>query len=389
VVALVLGTIVVAYYLLIKHDSTAVVHAAVEDFSFVSLLTALFVIAGGIHIRLPGRSTPLANTVLLALGAVLANVLGTTGASMLLIRPYLRLNKYRIKPYHVVFFIFLVSNIGGALTPIGDPPLFLGYLKGVPFFWVMNNVLGIWLPALLVLLVVFYGFDWWNFRRAAEKPKRDPEDRIVLEGTHNFLFLFLILAVVLAQGLEPGARLPQTLVKSASAVLMLAIAATAYRFTPPKMRAANEFDFHPILEVAIIFAGIFATMTPALEYLEHHATSLGLVSAGQYYWGTGILSAVLDNAPTYLDFLAAACGLHGLNIENPADVRALLVNGSRFVQAISVGALTYIGNGPNFMVSSNAERAGMRCPSFFGYFFKYALPILLPLFLIIYWFAFR
>jgi Na+/H+ antiporter NhaD/arsenite permease-like protein len=393
-VAGVLGALVILYYLVVRHDTTRVMHAFIEYFSFISLLTALFVISGGIHIRVAGQSTPGANTVILAIGALLANLIGTTGASMLLIRPYLRLNKHRSKPYQVVFFIFIVSNIGGALTPIGDPPLFLGYLKGVPFFWVLEKVWLLWVLTMAVVLALFFAFDWWNFRHLAEKPKLIAEDRIVLEGSHNFLFLFLILAAVLAQGTELLSSFPHAIVTGVVAVFMLGVSVAAYRSTPASVRAENEFDFHPIIEVAIIFAGLFATMAPALDYVAANAARLGLDSVDHYYWYTGILSAVLDNAPTYLNFLAAAFGLHSLSIQNPDDVHRLLRIGAHYVEAISVsavffGAMTYIGNGPNFMVRSIAERAGVRCPSFFGYVFKYSLPILLPLFFVVYWVFFR
>jgi len=412
-VAGVLGAIIVGYYVFFKRDTTRMIHTFVEYFSFISLLTALFVIAGGIHIRVAGKSTPVANTVLLAIGAVLANVLGTTGASMLLIRPYLRINKYRVKPYHVVFFIFIVSNVGGALTPIGDPPLFLGYLKGVPFFWVLDKVWHIWLPTMAVLLAVFYAIDWWNFRHLGHKPEVVTEDRIVLDESRNFLFLFLVLVAVLIQGTEMAKRFPHELVTLVVACFMLAVAAVSYRLTDKEVRAANEFHFHPIVEVAIIFAGIFATMTPALDYMELHAKDLGLDSLGHFYWGTGVLSAVLDNAPTYLNYLAATFGLHGLSIDNPQHMQVLLglappsesleiakggqpitATSWHYVQAISVaavffGAMTYIGNGPNFMVRSISEHAGVRCPSFFGYVFKYALPVLLPIFVAVYFVFFR
>jgi Na+/H+ antiporter NhaD/arsenite permease-like protein len=393
-VAGVLGAIVILYYLVIRQDSARVGHAFIEYFSFISLLTALFVISGGIHIRVAGQSTPVANTVILAIGALLASLIGTTGASMLLIRPYLRMNKSRARPYHIVFFIFTVSNIGGGLTPIGDPPLFLGYLKGVPFFWVMEKVWLLWVLTMVVVLALFFAFDWWSFRQLKEKPKRTTEDRIVMEGSHNFLFLFLILAAVLAQGTELLASMPHALVTGVVAVFMLGVSVAAYRTTPATLRAENEFDFHPIIEVAIIFAGLFATMAPALDYVAANAIRLGLDSVDHYFWYTGILSAVLDNAPTYLNFLAAAFGLHSLDMQNPGDMARLLKVGAHYVVAISVaavffGAMTYIGNGPNFMVRSIAEAAGVRCPSFFGYFFKYALPILFPLFFVIYWVFFR
>ena len=387
-----LGLFVVIYYLAVLHNGSRMLTSLVEYAGFMTLIGSLFVIAGGIHINMTGRSTPAVNTGLLALGAVLANLIGTTGASMLLIRPFLRINKDRVAPFHVVLFIFIVSNIGGALTPIGDPPLFLGYLKGIPFFWLLTKpaVLSAWLLCVGALLAVFYILDSRNYRRHPAPPKETAQDRIELEGSHNFLWLFVIIGLVLVQKTDWLKGFDERLVTVGIAGLMVLTAALSYRFANTDALTENEFSFGPVKEVGFLFAGIFATMVPALDLLEKHAADIGITTVRQFYWGSGALSSVLDNAPTYLNFLTAAFGLHHLSLENPAHVAVVLNNPSlsQFIVAVSLGsvffgAITYIGNGPNFMVKSIAESAGVKCPSFFGYVFKYALPILLPLFIVV------
>ena len=393
-----LGLVVVVYYLAVLHNGPRMVTSLVEYTGFMALIGSLFVIAGGIHINMTGRSTPAVNTGLLAIGALLANLIGTTGASMLLIRPFLRINKDRVAPFHVVFFIFLVSNIGGALTPIGDPPLFLGYLKGVPFFWLLGQspVLLAWLLCLGVLLALFFALDQRNFRRHPAPPTETARDRIELEGSHNFLWLFLIIGLVLVQKADWLKGIDDRLVTVGIAGLMIATAAVSHRFANRDALAENEFSFGPVREVGFLFAGIFATMVPALDLLEKHAADIGITTVRQFYWGSGALSSVLDNAPTYLNFLTAAFGRQHMSLENPVHVQAFLADPvlGRYLVAVSLGsvffgAMTYIGNGPNFMVKSIAESAGVKCPSFFGYVFQYSLPVLLPLFAIVSWLFLR
>ena len=394
-----LGVIVVAYYLAVLHNGPRMVTTAVEYTGFIALIGSLFVVASGIHINMTGRSTPAANTGMLALGAILANFIGTTGASMLLIRPFLRINKYRVAPFQVVFFIFIVSNVGGALTPIGDPPLFLGYLKGVPFFWLLTkpNVLMTWLMTVGILLALFFVFDTLNYRKHKPPAQEETKDRIELEGAHNFLWLFAIIGLVLVQKADWVKALGhEHLVTAVIAGLMVAVAAIAYKFANKDALTENEFSFGPVKEVGFLFVGIFATMVPALDLLEKHAGDLGITTVRQFYWGSGALSSVLDNAPTYLNFLTAAFGLNHRSLEVPADVSYFLAHPemSEFIIAISLGsvffgAVTYIGNGPNFMVKSIAESAGVKCPSFFGYVFKYSLPILIPIFALVAWLFLR
>jgi len=373
---------VTAGYYIIMTKGWDLMHSLEEYVMFISLLTALFIVSGGILIEIKGMATPLRNTVLLAIGGVLANIIGTTGASMLLIRPYIKSNKIRITNFHIVFFIFIVSNVGGALTPIGDPPLFLGFLKGVPFFWIMDKVFFKWLLALSILLAIFYIIDYINFKRAPEEIEeleRKSKEKIRIKGGINFLFLAVIIGAVFITDplfLREG--------------IMLLAAFLSYKFTKKEIHKKNQFNFHPIKEVAWLFIGIFITMTPALELLRIHSGSLGISSPSQYYWLTGALSGFLDNAPTYLTFLTAAMGIYGLDINNVQNVLAFIAEHEKHVVAISIsavffGAMTYIGNGPNFMVKSIADNQKVETPSFFKYMYKFSIPILVPIYFLIWW----
>lgn len=369
IVALVVGIAGVALYILYFGSIERLAHTAHDYVSFIALLASLFTVTGGILIRIEGRAHPAINTALLFFGALLANVVGTTGASMLLIRPYLHLNQARLKGYLVVFFIFVVSNVGGALTPIGDPPLFLGYLKGVPFFWLVGRVWREWLFAIAAILTVFAVIDFRNHRAVSPIGEAAAKTRLMLRGSYNFLFLAVIIGAVFLN--SPHRE-----------ILMLAAAVGSYLVTPKGLHKSHHFSFAPIVEVAVIFFGIFATMMPALDWLEVNAGSLGLSSPGSYYWATGVLSSFLDNAPTYLSFLSAAMGgthmdVAGLMSQAPLDIVAISLG------AVFFGAATYIGNGPNFMVKSIADRAHVHCPSFLGYIFRYTLPVLIPIFFLV------
>lgn len=433
-VALGLGAVAVAVYVGGLGATDRALHTLHEYVSFIALIGSLFVVSGGIHIQVKGEATPGQNAVFLFLGAVLANVLGTTGASMLLIRPWLRMNKYRLTGYHVVFFIFLVSNVGGCLTPLGDPPLFLGYLKGVPFRWVAERCWPMWAVGVGALLAIFLVIDWRNYLRAPADVRArlaQPPDLWRFEGGANVFFLAVILGAVF---LERPPLLRE--------VLMVGAALGSWLTTPRHVHRANQFSFHPIQEVAILFAGIFAAMMPALDWLERNAGSLGDPTPGLFYWAAGALSSVLDNAPTYLSFLSAELGglvspevarlvqdaaQHGLAAlgSNPhaAQVQAGLaalqryhpewLQGglldleharlavlighpelSRSLVAISIGAVffgacTYIGNGPNFLVKSIAEHQKAHAPHFVGYVVGYTLPILVPVLALIWLLFFR
>ncbi len=429
-IAFALAAVTLSYYLFYLGTISPVLHVAHEYVSFIALIGSLFVVAGGIHISVKGEATPAANVVFLFIGAVLANALGTTGASMLLIRPWIRMNKYRVTEHHIVFFIFIVSNIGGCLTPIGDPPLFIGYLKGIPFWWVLQHCFPIWLTAVFFMLAVFFLIDRRNYRRAPKAVRErlaEPADHWKIEGLQNLIFLGVILAAVFVDH-------PAFLREG----LMISAAIASFCFTRKTIHQANDFNFQPIKEVAILFMAIFATMLPALDWLEHHAKNLGMITPGFFYWGSGLLSSVLDNAPTYYSFLTAITGvfvspeivaeiqrltagvlpdLSNLTGPSAAEIKstlailqayhpAALAAGTldperiqiayllakpavnQFIVAISVGAVffgagTYIGNGPNFMVKAIANHSKVHTPGFIGYIGRFTLPFLVPMLLLI------
>lgn len=400
-VAVGFAAMVVLYYLFVLHNSHGPVHALAEYVQFISLLAALYIASGGIMIDIDKKATPLVNIGLLALGAVVANLIGTTGASMLLIRPFMRLNKTRLKAYHVIFFIFIVSNIGGSLTPIGDPPLFLGFLKGVPFFWTLEHNIVAWAVAVILLLIVFYWFDVLN---KANFGLSDEEitysNKIKLTGARNFFWLALVIASVFLDPnvlpWVPAINYDGQKFSFVRELIMLFVAFLSFKMANKKAIEGNEFSFEPIREVAFIFIGIFGTMMPALELVGGFAASpegAKLISHNTLYWGTGILSGFLDNAPTYINFLTAALASQGGSISTLNDVVAFSAGGvfedsvldlkAISIAAVFFGAFTYIGNGPNFMVKSIAEQIGLKMPSFFGYIIRFSIPFLLPLLLII------
>jgi len=419
-----------------------IVHALIAEYiPFIALLAALYTVAGGIclHGKLPGG--PVLNTAILALGALLASLMGTTGAAMLLIRPLLRANEGRKNVVHVVvFFIFIVANVGGSLTPLGDPPLFLGFLKGVGFLWTTQHLL---LPMLLVcalLLTLFYGLDVYLYRRhdahllrteanaqqssvrqtdpvvpslaraegsAASDAPGQTMDRapssvaaLWLDGKRNFWLLAAVIALVLMSGFwRPGVQFdvlgtPLTLQDALRDGLLFVVLLISLKITPASARKGNQFDWGPILEVAKLFAAIFVAIAPVITILSAGAKGafaplLAMVtdSHGQpinavYFWATGILSGFLDNAPTYLVFFNTAGG----------DAATLMTQGVVTLTAISAGAvfmggLSYIGNAPNFMVKAIAEERGVAMPSFFGYML-WSVPILLPVFALVSWIFF-
>jgi Na+/H+ antiporter NhaD/arsenite permease-like protein len=373
VVACVLGLPVVGVYAL-RHPHV-LLETAEEYVSFLLLLTALYVIAGGIRLSGDLEATPLVNTTFLATGCVLASFLGTTGASMLLIRAVLQTNRQRTRVTHtVIFFIFLVSNIGGLLTPLGDPPLFLGYLEGVPFTWTFR-LLPHWLFTVAVLLLAYFVWDsvayGWEPARALvrDEAQRRP---LRLEGTLNFVWL---------AGVVLGVAFLRAPWREA---LILALTGLSFWQTPREVHRANQFTRHPMVEVAVLFFGIFLTMIPALELLRTRGGELGVKEPWQFFWATGTLSSFLDNAPTYLVFLALAQGL-ALADEVVGVPHAILAAIS--VGAVCMGANTYIGNAPNFMVKAIAEATRVRMPSFFGYML-YSGGILLPVFVAVTWLFF-
>jgi Na+/H+ antiporter NhaD/arsenite permease-like protein len=401
-VSFVLGALVAAYYATALTAPTAgaltygtdkILHAAIEYYGFIALVGGLYLASGGILVGLEGRAGPASNTILLCVGAVLANLVGTTGASVLLIRPFMKSNDGRLRPLHVVFFIIIVSNCGGVLTPIGDPPLYLGYLKGVPFFWVPMAMWSSWLIVVLPLLAIFFVYDMGVLRRdratsAALAAALEPAavlPSITLGGRPvSFVLMGLIVAAVF---IDPALQRIWHVHLPVGPTVQIVLALVALRVARRDIMEANEFSWEAVKEVGLLFAGIFLTMMPALAYLSANGKALGLTSPSAFYWATGALSAVLDNAPTYLNFVQLAV--------TPAEVdRASIAEllstpaGQRTLEAISAGAvffgaLTYIGNGPNFMVRSIAIRAGVEMPSFFGYAAR-AMLILGPV-LVLHW----
>jgi Na+/H+ antiporter NhaD/arsenite permease-like protein len=435
-VSIALGLITLAYYCFGLSAYARVLHTAHEYISFIVLIGALFIVSGGIHITVRGEATPLANTVFLLIGAILANIFGTTGASMLLIRPWIRMNKYRVTAHHIVFFMFVVSNVGGCLTPVGDPPLFLGYLKGIPFWWVAEHCWHVWALGVGYLLAFFYVLDSLNYRRASKQVRErlaEPPDIWRVQGLWNLVPLAAILGAVFVKN-PPFLR----------EVLMGAAAAISWFATREEIHRGNHFNFHPLREVAVLFVGIFATMMPALDWLLLNAHRLSNPSPALFYWGSGGLSSFLDNAPTYLSFLSVAFGLFvdpkstqavqlavqnhathvldnqagmGQAIQNtvaaiqkyfPSDLAHRVISSEHvevaylignpslnaYIVAISIGAVffganTYIGNGPNFMVKAIADHQKVHNPGFLGLISKYTLPVMLPLLILVWLLFFR
>ena len=348
----------------------ALLHTLEEYLSFMLLLAALYTISGGIRLTGDLEATPLTNTAFLAVGSVLASLIGTTGASVLLIRALLETNRERSRVIHtVVFFIFLVSNIGGLLTPIGDPPLLLGYLKGVPFFWALR-LWRHWLVAVGALLVTY--FVWDAIQHAREPLARLRRDRSELrplrvEGAVNALALLGVVAAIalLHAPWREG--------------LILGLAGVSLWLTPRRVWHANGFTAAPMVEVAVLFLGIFLTMIPALEILRARGPELSVQAPWQFFWATGLLSSFLDNAPTYLAFLALA---QGLGLTNDVVGVSHEVLAAISVGAVFMGANTYVGNAPNFMIKAMVEQSGVTMPTFLGYM-GYSAAILLPLFVVL------
>ncbi len=363
----------VFYYLITHQLHHELMLSAEEYVSFIILLGSLFVVSGGILVEGDVEATPRNNSILFIFGAILSNFIGTTGASMVLIRPLLKINSQRTNIVHIpVFFIFIVSNIGGCLTPLGDPPIFLGFLKGVPFFWTLS-LFPMWAFNLFFVLTAFYLVDTYNYRRepkiaiATDKKEIDP---IKVSGKRNTWFLLGIIGAVFMQ--SPVREL-----------IMVAMTIMSLRVTPQVCRHKNSFSFGPINEVAILFAGIFVTMIPALIILKERGVELGITQPWQFFWVTGGLSSFLDNAPTYLTDLSLAQGMAAVD---PSMAKEVVGVPHVFLRAISAGAVfmganTYIGNGPNFMVKTISEASGIKMPSFFGYI-GYSMLILVPAFLL-------
>ncbi len=376
-----------------------------EYFPFIILLLSLFTISGGIRLKGTLVGTPIMNTVLILIGTVFASWMGTTGAAMLLIRPLIKANLERKNKIHIiVFFIFLVANIGGSLTPLGDPPLFLGFLKGVDFFWTTNMMLKPMLFMVLCLISLFYLIDSYYYRKEgldvlSSRSIYDSE-KLGIEGAVNFFFLAGVIGAVLLSGVWKSTiiidvhHVPVHLQNLIRDLLLLGLTMTSWLVTARSIREYNQFTWFPIQEVAKLFAGIFVTIIPAIAILKsgtdgalaiivRSVSNNGEPINQMYFWATGVLSSFLDNAPTYLVFFNTAGG----------DAVQLMGEMKNTLLAISAGAVfmganTYIGNAPNFMVKSIAQERGIDMPSFFGYMIKYSIPILLPLYFLVSWIFF-
>ena len=404
-VALAWGVVLAVPFLIVYESAArqAILDVALREYlPFITLLWALFTVSGGIVVRGTPRATPGVNTVILAIGTLAASWIGTTGAAMLLIRPLLRANAgRRYRAHVVVFFIFLVGNVGGCLTPLGDPPLFLGFLHGVPFFWTLNL-----LPQFLLLagslLALFYLLDRRSFR--AEPSRLETRGRIRVGGLHNLVFAAGIVGAVLLSGVWEGGSTSVLGVRLAwgdltREALLVLMAVLSLVTTPRGLRAENGFSWEPIREVAVLFAAIFMTIVPAIAILEagERGALAPVLSAvrdpWQYFWASGLVSSVLDNAPTYLTFLNVALGRLYAGLPQAGQIARLISERPEILSAISAGSVfmganTYIGNAPNFMIKSIAEEAGVAMPTFFGYVLRWALPVLFPLFLLTGWLFF-
>ena len=385
-----------------------ILHIILADYvPFIILLWSLYTVSGGILLRGRLRGTPIVNVTMLIIGTLLASWMGTTGAAMLLIRPFLRANNYRKnRTFMVVFFIFLVANIGGSLTPLGDPPLFLGYLHGVSFFWTFK-ILPHMLMIVIILLLIYFIIDSYYYRKEgiAAPDEADVKESLRLEGVHNFLFLAGIIGAVLMSGIVNWGEI-NTLGVHRSVQdwtrdgLLILMGIGSLLTTPIQLREDNDFTWFPIIEVAYLFVGIFITMIPCLLILKagsHGALAFltsGVTRPVHYFWVTGALSGFLDNAPTYLTFFNSALGAFYEGMAEDQAVQLLMTENAIYLKAISAGAVffgacSYIGNAPNFMVRSISEEAGTPMPSFFGYVLKYGLVFLVPSFIIVTFVFFR
>ena len=378
-----------------------ILHIILVDYvPFIILLWSLYTVSGGILLRGSLRGTPVVNTIILIIGALLASWMGTTGAAMLLIRPFLRANNYRKnRTFMVVFFIFLVANVGGSLTPLGDPPLFLGYLHGVTFFWTFK-LMPHMLMVSVILLIIYFFLDTYHYRKeSVSVPKEEAKEALKIEGTYNFLFLGGVVGSVLMSGMVDLGEINILGIHRAIQDwlrdgLLVLLGVASLITTPIKLREDNEFTWFPIIEVAYLFIGIFITMIPCLLILKAgtHGELAFLINLVEkpyhYFWVTGALSSFLDNAPTYLTFFNTALGSFYSNLTEAQAVPLLMTEKAIYLKAISAGAVffgacSYIGNAPNFMVRSFAEETGTPMPSFFGYIFKYSIIYLVPTFAIV------
>ena len=397
------ATLSLPFLIAFKGDALyEMLHIILADYvPFIILLWSLYTVSGGILLRGKLRGTPVVNLIMLIIGTALASWMGTTGAAMLMIRPFLRANNYRKnRTFMVVFFIFLVANVGGSLTPLGDPPLFLGFLHGVTFFWTFN-ILPHMLLVVILLLVIYFFLDTYHYRKegATAPEENDVKQPLKLEGTHNFIFLAGVVGSVLMSGMVDWGEINtfgvhRAVQDWARDALLIIMGILSLVTTQVSLREDNDFTWFPIIEVAYLFIGIFITMIPCLLILKAGSQGAlaflvnGVTQPFHYFWVTGTLSSFLDNAPTYLTFFNTALGSFYAGMAEADAVPLLMTDNAIYLKAISTGAVffgacSYIGNAPNFMVRSISEEAGTPMPSFFGYILKYSLIFLIPTFVVV------
>jgi len=386
--------------LFILHDIRTPILSFIEYLQFIIFIAVLYIISGGIYLEINKKGTPLVNCLLLLIGALISNFIGTTGAATLLIRPFMKINRGRLEPYHIIFFIFIVCNIGGSLSPIGDPPLFSGFLKGVPFFWTLKHNILPWIFANGLLLIIFFFLDNNNNKKCCEVI--DKSKIINIKGKLNFLYILLTLLAIFVNPIIipsiPTINVFGHNIAFMRELLLLAIGICAYKTSDKEILEKNEFTLAPIHELCILFLGIFITMAPALHIIEDKLQYVdpSLITPTLLYWVAAFFSSFLDNTPTYINSLAVCMSINNADISNVHDVLAfsegLYPNSIEFLRTICLtsvffGGFTYIGNGPNFMIKAIAEKNGVKMPSFFTYILKYSIVYLLPILTLI-WFLF-
>lgn len=386
--------------LFILHDIKTPILSIIEYLQFIIFIVVLYIISGGIYLEINKKGTPIVNCLLLLFGAIISNFIGTTGAATLLIRPFMKINRGRLEPYHIIFFIFIVCNIGGSLSPIGDPPLFSGFLKGVPFFWTLKHNILPWIIANGLLLIVFFFLDYNNKKNCCDV--LDKSKIINIQGKMNFVYILLTLIAIFINPIIipslPTINIFGHNIALIREILLTIIGICAYKKSNRDILEKNEFTFAPIHELCILFLGIFITMAPALHIIEDKLQYIdhSIITPTLLYWVAAFFSSFLDNTPTYINSLAVCMSINNADISNVHDVLAfsqgLYPNSIEFLRTICLtsvffGGFTYIGNGPNFMIKAIAEKNGVKMPSFFTYILKYSFIYLLPVLTLI-WFIF-
>lgn len=386
--------------LFILHDIKTPILSIIEYLQFIIFIAVLYIISGGIYLEINKKGTPLVNCLLLLIGAFISNFIGTTGAATLLIRPFMKINRGRLEPYHIIFFIFIVCNIGGSLSPIGDPPLFSGFLKGVPFFWTLKHNFLPWLVANGLLLLIFFFLDSNNKKNCCEVI--DKSRIINIQGRLNFLYILLTLIAIFINPIIipsiPTINVFGHEIAFIREIILVIIGICACKTANKDILEKNEFTLAPIHELCVLFLGIFVTMAPALHIIEDKLQYVdhSIITPTLLYWVAAFFSSFLDNTPTYINSLAVCMSINNANISNVHDVLAfsegLYPNSIEFLRTICLtsvffGGFTYIGNGPNFMIKAIAEKNGVKMPSFFTYILKYSVVYLLPILTLI-WFIF-